>query len=95
MKKFQLFNEWRGFIIYGEDLADAIRRQRKLQRPDKFAYGEKVEEGEIVTIGRIIGYEDTSTATRGDKKYICVVAELDDKRIVSFDAIEKCKISDD
>ena len=92
MKKFKMYNEWRGVELYGQDLADAIIRRKKFQRPD-VVHGCKAgivtrTDGEWVEVEKIIGYEDTSQKTRGSCKYITVVAELVDKNIVSFDAKE-------
>lgn len=75
MNKYRLFDEFCNKEIYGKDLADAILHAGKLSRPGK-TQDNVYYPGETVEIAKVIGYEDTKNATRGNKKYLRVVVEL-------------------
>lgn len=89
MNCYNLFGEWRNRTIYGETLADAVLREKHFQRPDRFAEGEVIAEGEHVTVEKIVGEVDTSNTKRGGKPIHRVVAALADGRVVDFDATEE------
>ena len=99
MKKFKLYSEWRGVEIYGDNLGDAIIRHQNFQKPDRFAEvtgikGSKVTHGNgaWIKVKRMIGIENTMNSTRGNDKFIRVIFELDDRSVVSFDAVEICVV---
>lgn len=84
MNKYHLF-DYEPQSIYGEDLQDALLRQKTLRKPVTFFHGEK-RGGDKLTIANIIGIEPTPNTTRGDKKFDRVIVELDDRRIITIDA---------
>lgn len=89
--QYRLFNEWRGISIYGESLQDAILRKKTLQRPDKFADGRKIADGEIMNIKRIVGLVDTShqiNIMRDMKQITRALVEMEDGQIVECDAVQ-------
>lgn len=89
--RFNLFNEWRGISIYGENLQDAILRKKTLQRPDKFADGRRIADGETFTVKSIIGIVDTSSSVnvmRDIKTITRALVEMDGGQIVEVDAIQ-------
>jgi len=88
LKFYELFSEWRSRGLYGESLTDALTRAKKLQRPDKYAQGSKVEEGEWIEIKQIASLPDVSNGTRGGRVYICAIIETQDGQYLEVDAIE-------
>lgn len=85
IKTYQLFSEWRNRTIYGETLTDAVTRAKKLQRPDNFADGKIIEEGEWVDVLTVKQVRDHST-TRGGYEYESVIFEAADGRYLDVDA---------
>jgi len=90
MKKFKMYNEWRGVEVYGNSLADAIMRRKRFQRPD-IVKGCKEgivtrTDGEWVEVAKVIGTENTDNSNRGGERYERVVCELVNGDIVGFDA---------
>lgn len=55
MNKYKTFGEWREVELWGENLADAITRRGELRRPDVYAKGMKVEDGELLKVSRVLG----------------------------------------
>jgi len=89
MKKFKMYNEWRGVEVYGNSLADAIMRRKRFQRPD-IVKGCKEgivtrTDGEWVEVAKVIGTENTDNSNRGGERYERVVCELVNGDIVGFD----------
>jgi hypothetical protein len=92
MKIYTLFSEWRGIKIIGENLIDALYRQKQLKRPDKWANREKIEDGECCKIARVLGMKVKSetryadTVRRGYKEFETAVVEFTDGKIEEIDA---------
>lgn len=91
MNKYHLF-DYEPHSIYGDDLQDALLRQKTISRPATFFHGEK-RGGDKLTISNIIGIEPTPNSTRGDKKFDRVIVELDDRRIITVDATTEVTIA--
>ena len=97
MEKYRLYSEWRGIEVIGESLGQAIMRQGKIRRPDKYAEGRKVVDGEILDPIRIIS-EALPNYSRGDDQVRMIgdkpagnlrrcVLECADKQIIEVDAL--------
>jgi hypothetical protein len=93
MYKFKLFSEWREKELIGESFVDALTRQKKLQRSDKFIpglrYPENKIEGDYLEIKRVIGLKDLNDGvrrSRGDKPYIVAIVEFTNDMIEEVDA---------
>lgn len=96
MEKYRLFGEWREIEVIGDGLGDALMRRGKIQRPDKYAEGKKIHDGEILSPIRIISgalpnYSRGDDRVRmiGDKpegNLRRVVLECSDKQIIEVDA---------
>ena len=87
LKKYDLFDEYNKISIYGTDPVDAVNRQKSFPRP-RHQEGEKL--GNFVAtpdlvIDRALEIEDTSNSTRGSNRYIRVIAETADKKIIGID----------
>lgn len=87
MKKYELFREWERKEIYGENLSDAIMHAGSLSRPGRYE-DKKFFPGEKMKVERVLGLEDTSTGTRGNKVFMRAVVEFDDGTRESIDAVE-------
>jgi len=85
MKRYLLFSEHCDINLWGENLADAVRRTGKL--PIKSV----VENGTLkhlppLVVKSVLGMRDTTGSTRGHWKYESAVVELDGGRIIEVDA---------
>ena len=88
MKKFQLFSEWRNITVWGSDLGDALKRRGALRRPDTYAGGVKIEDGESEAVAEILQIKpEDKNSTRGDKPYQRALVEFDDGRIEEVDGV--------
>lgn len=96
MKKYQLYNEFNGIEIYGEDPIDAVNRRKSFPRP-KHQEGEKVYgermianmvESPALIIKQALEIEDTTGSKRGSDEYITVIAECENGQIVAIDMKE-------
>lgn len=86
MKKYQLFSEFSSATVYGETLADAIMHTT-IKTPRKYDRDLQTNiEGIEVEIEKVIGYDDTSKATRGNHKYESVIIETKDGKRMAIDA---------
>jgi len=88
LKTYKLFNEWRGIKLYGETLTDALIRAKKLQRPDKFFDGHRIEDGGVIEIVGVKQTVDTSQSTRGGHPYEAVIIETSDGQYLEVCATE-------
>ena len=77
MNKYSLFKEHKDAIIYGETPQDALMKAVTIPRQDKYIkdgrlYGDKLvadyQPQEDIMINSVLGKEDTSGTTRGDKE---------------------------
>lgn len=90
MKIFQLFNEFCERRIYGEDFDDALRHAGPLKRPDRPSRTSAITMDEVdpIVILKIIGHEDTSDKTRGNKKFHRAIVETDQFIRIAIDGEE-------
>jgi hypothetical protein len=95
MKKYQLFGEWRGVTLYGNDLADALMRERTLRTPTQYAPKGPgwtapvvVGGGEEWAVADICDVFSPANSTRGGKPYLRAVVKFADNRIREVDAVE-------
>jgi len=68
MKKYQLFSEYCCKDVYGTDLADALTHAGLIAQPGHCQDGIYYP-GSAIEIAKIIGYEDTTNSTRGNKTF--------------------------
>lgn len=90
MNKYELFSEHKNKELYGDSAADALLKAKKIPRADKYIppeksgkfYGDKpicaYESRDDLIINAIIGEEDTSMSTRGDKKYQRLIVDTNE-----------------
>jgi hypothetical protein len=95
MKKYQLFGEWRGVTLYGNDLADALMRERTLRTPTQYAPKGPgwtapvvVGGGEEWIVADICDVFSPANSTRGGKPYLRALVRFTDNRIREVDAVE-------
>jgi hypothetical protein len=95
MKKYQLFGEWRGVALYGNDLADALMRERTLRTPTRYAPKGPgwtapvvIGGGEEWVVAGICDVFSPANSTRGGKPYLRAVVKFADNRIREVDAVE-------
>ena len=91
MFAFQLFSEWRNRRIYGETLADAVRRCRKLQRPDQASDTRPITylPGEWVEVAQVLQDRNTTGHSRGSKEFESVIFEATDGSIHEVDVVRE------
>ncbi len=105
LKAYELFGEWRGRRVIGENLGDALRRNG-LRKPDEFGrvekmYGnriiapvEKIKTGEWLPIKTVLAAEKESPGSkRGDHEYVTAIVEIEGGRIIEVDALPKGDIN--
>ena len=95
MKKYQLFGEWRGVAVYGNNLADALMRERTLRTPTQYAPKGPgwtapvvVGGGEEWVVAGICDVFSPANSTRGGKPYLRALVKFADNRIREVDAVE-------
>ena len=87
MKRYELFSEYNDQILWGNDLVDALSRQKKIQKRGHFDIGtQKHIPGEIVEIKSILGTRDTSSSRRGNWEFESAVCETESGQIIEVDA---------
>lgn len=84
MKKFTLYDEYEKIDIYGADFAEAVYRHKEFHRASKIVNGRPVLVPPLV-VKRTVGYEDTTSTTRGGEKFIRVVVETSNMKFVAID----------
>lgn len=101
MKKYELFSEWRGIKIIGEDLPDALKRAKTLRAPDKIGMHDRINaegntcgrgpeievSGAVYEISKIHKAYIPEGHTRGGKPYEVAVVEFTDGTIKEVDAV--------
>ena len=96
MKKYQLFGEWCCVALYGNDLADALMRERTLSTPTQYAPKGPGWTAPVVVVGGgeewvVTGICDVfspANSTRGGKPYLRALVLFADNRIREVDAVE-------
>ncbi len=100
MDKFYVF-DYEPKEIWGDDAADAVRRQKIFTKPvklrrvassvydgtpetDRYAF-EKFGGAEL-RIMRWVQVEENPNSSRGNKKYVTVVVELENEQVLGIDA---------
>ena len=101
MRAYELFREWRGRRIIGENLGDALKRNG-LREPDEFAMEDtgmhrgpvKVKDGEYLPIKTVLVAERKNPGhRRGSDEFVTAMLELENGRIVEVDALLKEEIA--
>lgn len=92
MKKFYLF-DYEPSTIYGDDLEDAIIRQKTFHTPSRHRRTRDTQNdfetygGEACTVEHIVQLEPSGPhKTRGNKQFITAVVELDNRKVIGIDA---------
>jgi hypothetical protein len=91
MFQFDLFGEWRNRRLYGQSLADALRAEKTLQRPDipdRGGNGRLTHQGEVITIAKVLGYKNTDGVTRGSSRIITALIEDANGKVHDVDAAQ-------
>ena len=88
MKKYQLFGEWCYVTLYGNNLADALMRERTLRTPTQYTPKGSGGGGEEWIIAGICDVFSPTNSTRGGKPYLRALVEFADNRIREVDAVE-------
>ena len=91
MRKYELFQEWGGQEIYGENLADALLHAT-LRKADIVIDG-RVLRGEEVEVASILGEEDVSSSTRGVHRFYRIVVETSRGERVAIDGMKRGTLS--
>ena len=87
MRKYELFREWGGQEIYGENLGNALLHAT-LRKADIVIDG-RVIRGEEVEIASILGEEDVSSSKRGEYRFTRMVVETSRGERVAIDGINR------
>lgn len=87
MKKYQLFSEFNDCGFWGNDLPDAILRQKNLPRKGCVINGIYTP-SEPVTITKVLGMRKTTGSTRGSHYYVSAVCENSNGQLIEVDARE-------
>ena len=93
MKKFTLYDEYCNIDIYGADFAEAVHRHKEFRRSPKIIDGKPVPVPPLV-VKRTVGYEDTSSTTRGNDRFLRVVVETADCKYVAIDGRQTGNIAE-
>ena len=87
IRRWRLYREWRGRLIYGVTLTDAVTRAGKLQRPDQMPEpGHDPVSGEWIVIKRVVAETVNPNSRRGDDVYHTVLIETSADAYMDVDA---------
>jgi hypothetical protein len=84
MKRYQLFSEYCDRVLWGNDLVDALIRQKKIQKSGKVENNKHVP-GEIVEIKSVVGTRDTTGSRRGNWEYESAICETESGQFIEID----------
>ena len=93
VNKYRFFSEHNDIALWGEDLTDALTRQKVIHTQKRTRRGDngdlEYSGGEPLRIKQIIEVLVPEHSERGGKQYLKAICELDDDRIIEVDAVEE------